>query len=523
VTTANRSAAGGMGLTLALLSAASFGTSGTFASALIDGHWSPAAAVLGRTTLAAVALTVPAVLALRGRWRLLRRHAWRVLAFGLIAVAGCQLCYFNAIERMPIGVALLLEYLGAVLVVAWMWARHGQRPRRLTVAGAFCAIAGLAMVLDLTGSARINPVGVLFGLLAATGLAVYFVLSAAQDAEPLPSVVMAWASMCVGAGGLALLGGLGVLPLRTGAGQVLIVGHQVSWLLPVIGLALVSSVIPYVSGIGAARRLGAKVASFVGMAEVLFAILFAWLLLGQLPSGLQFAGGAFIVAGVALVRVDELAGGPGLLPRASVDPLPEQVSVAVVPGVLLDHVHEHVPERERLVTVAARDVERVGGASDHHALGQRRQFLAGAEHGAEVVASFGDAIKHGPDRESVRPQRRIVKLVPADRRRDRRARRRPGTVGCHERFVGYILRIVQAGQTASGAHVPLPADEIGHHGADGLGQLLNPDPGVLVGQPGYHGYPDLDAALAGDLGLAADAHVVKRRPVQPGQHQHLVP
>ncbi len=297
----------GVGLPLAVLSAASFGTSGTFASALIDGHWSPVTAVLARTALAALLLTVPALLRLRGQWRLLRTHARPVLAFGLIAVAGCQLCYFNAIERMPVGVALLLEYLGAVLVVGWMWLRHGHRPRRLTIAGAACAIAGLALVLDLTGGGgAINPVGVAFGLLAAVGLAVYFVLSAADHAEPLPPVVMTWASMVVGSVALAALGVAGALPLRAGSGTVPMVGHQVSWLVPVLGLAVLSSVVPYIAGIGAARRLGAKVASFVGMAEVLFAIVFAWLLLGQLPSDLQFIGGACIVAGVALVRIDEL-------------------------------------------------------------------------------------------------------------------------------------------------------------------------------------------------------------------------
>ena len=58
---------------------------------------------------------------------------------------------------MPVGVALLLEYLGVVLVVGWLWLRHGQRPRRLTVAGAVAALAGLVLVLDLTGSARLDP------------------------------------------------------------------------------------------------------------------------------------------------------------------------------------------------------------------------------------------------------------------------------------------------------------------------------------------------------------------------------
>jgi drug/metabolite transporter (DMT)-like permease len=349
------------GLMLAVISAASFGTSGAFASSMIAGHWSPVAAVLARTALAALLLTIPAVLQLRGRWYLLRANAGRVLAFGLIAVAGCQLCYFNAIERMPVGVALLLEYLGAVLVVAWLWLRHGQRPRRLTVAGAIAAITGLALVLDLTGSARISPVGVMFGLLAATGLAVYFVLSAAETAEPLPPVVMAWASMAVGAIALGLVGAVHVLPLTTGASHVPFAGHQVSWVIPVLGLALVSSVIPYVAGIGAARRLGAKVASFVGMAEVLFAILFAWLFLGQLPSDLQFVGGACIVAGVALVRIDEL-----------------------------------------------RPAKPVSA--------QRRQVLARTERGTEQVAAGGYPLQYGPDGEPIRGQVRVVELVPGDRR-----------------------------------------------------------------------------------------------------------
>ena len=68
---------GGAGLTLALVSAAAFGTSGTFAAALIAAGWSPGAAVLARMAVAALILTVPAMLLLRGQWSLLRRGARR--------------------------------------------------------------------------------------------------------------------------------------------------------------------------------------------------------------------------------------------------------------------------------------------------------------------------------------------------------------------------------------------------------------------------------------------------------------
>ena len=308
------SARSGAGLTLAVLSAATFGTSGTFGSSLIAAGWSPAAAVIARIAVAAVILTIPALLQLRGRWGLLRRGAGQAAAYGLVAVAGCQLFYFSAIQRIPVGVALLLEYLGVVLVVGWLWLRHGQRPRRLTAIGGSAAIIGLVLVLNLAGSAHVNPIGVLWGLLAAVGLAVYFLLSAAEGAEPLPPIVMAWAAMCTGAAALAVLGWLGLLPISYRAGDVVFLGHRVSWIVPVLGLSLVAAVIAYVAGIGAARRLGAKLASFIGLAEVLFGIGFAWLLLGQLPSPVQFAGGVFILAGVACVRADELRHVPAAEP-----------------------------------------------------------------------------------------------------------------------------------------------------------------------------------------------------------------
>jgi drug/metabolite transporter (DMT)-like permease len=293
------------GLSLAVLSAATFGTSGSFATSLIDAHWTPGAAVTARITSAAVLLSIPAIIQLRGRWSLLLSNAIPIILYGLIAVAGSQLCYFNAVQRLTVGVALMLEYLGTVLIVGWLWLRHGQRPRRLTIAGGLIAVAGLALVINLTGNTSLNPVGMLWGFGAAVGLAVYFVVSAQTD-EDMPPLVMAWAGMVVGALALLAMGDIGLMPLHVGSSQVHFVGHQVSWLVPVVGVSVLATVIAYVAGIDAARVLGAKLSSFIGLTEVMFAVLFAWLLLGQLPAAIQLAGGVLIVAGVALVRIDEL-------------------------------------------------------------------------------------------------------------------------------------------------------------------------------------------------------------------------
>src|SRR3954452_9889597 len=90
------------GFGFAALAAASFGLSGALASALLDAGWSPAALVLCRITVGALVLTGPAVAALGGRGPLLRAPAPLLVAYGLVAVAGCQLAYFNAVDRLPV-------------------------------------------------------------------------------------------------------------------------------------------------------------------------------------------------------------------------------------------------------------------------------------------------------------------------------------------------------------------------------------------------------------------------------------
>ncbi len=294
------------GVAIGLVSAMCFGTSGTFGSALIAAGWSPAGAVLGRVAIAALALTIPALVTLRGRWSLLRRSAGQMILFGLVGVDACQVCYFNAIARMDVGIAILLEYMGILLIVGWLWLRHGQRPRVLTVGGMIAALGGLALMLDLSGSVSVSIAGAVWALAAAVAMAMYFFQSA-DGSGGLPPVVLTWGGMIVGAAVLGALGLTGLVPLRFADGDVSLLGHQVSWLVPLIGLSLAAAAIAYVMGIAAARRLGAKLGSFVAMAEVLFAVAFAWILLHQTPATTQFLGGALILLGVIAVRLDEPA------------------------------------------------------------------------------------------------------------------------------------------------------------------------------------------------------------------------
>lgn len=318
------------GVGLALLSAATFGTSGSFATALLDAGWTPDAVVIARISIAAALLAVPAAVALRRSSATLRAAAAPTLIYGVVAVGGAQVCFFNAVKYVPVGVALLLEYLGIALVVGWMWLRHRQRPRPLTVAGMAVVLVGLSFVLDLFGSADINVLGVLWGLGAAVGLAGYFVLSA-RSADRLPPIAMACAGLTVGAVALVAVGVVGILPLHATFGTVTLVHHHMSWLVPIAGLSVVAAAVAYVSGIHAARRLGPKLSSFVGLTEVLFAVLFAWFLLGQLPSFVQGIGAVLIITGIVLVRLDESAEVP-VQPKDRVKSHGEAPELAIEPA-----------------------------------------------------------------------------------------------------------------------------------------------------------------------------------------------
>ena len=302
-----------VGVGIALASAAAFATSGAFGKSLLVSGWSPGAVVTMRIALAAVVLLGPALWSLRGRWGALRRNAWVVVGYGLTGVAGCQLAYFNAVTHLSVGVALLLEYLAPVLIVGWLWARHRQAPRRLTVAGVMLAVAGLLLVLDvLGGGASVNLAGVLWGLGAAVCLVLYFLL-ADHLHEDVPPIALAGGGLVVGALSLGAAGLVGVLDLTRGDALVPLGGVLVDWWVPVLVISLVAAAFAYVTGIAAVRLLGAKLASFMALTEVLFAVVFAWLLLAELPTPVQIGGGVLIVAGLVAVRADELRG-PGPAP-----------------------------------------------------------------------------------------------------------------------------------------------------------------------------------------------------------------
>jgi drug/metabolite transporter (DMT)-like permease len=221
--------------------------------------------------------------------------------YGVLAVAGVQVAFFNALLYVPVAIALLLEFLGPILVLAWVWLVRRQRLGPRTLLGAVVALFGLSLVVQIWTGVELRWEGIAWGLAAAVCQASYF-LVADRAGSSTPPLVLAGVGMTLGTVVVALLGVVGVLPIviDTAATGVLLAGVDVGWPLAATLLVLISSVIAYLAGVAAIARIGAPRGSLVALLEVVASAVASWLLLGQVPTPVQAVGGALILSGVAM-------------------------------------------------------------------------------------------------------------------------------------------------------------------------------------------------------------------------------
>ncbi len=309
-----------VGLGFAVFSAVTFGGSGPFAKALIGAGFTPEQAAWLRI-LGAAALLVPLVLIFRGSAGLrAARLSWKALVlYGLTGIAGCQTLFFIAASRLPVGVALMLEFSGPVLVVAWL--KFGQKvavPRSAAV-GVGIALIGLATVVEIWSGLQLDAVGLLAGLGAAACQATYFILidKLTGAADPL---VMTAAGSVVGAVLLTLIAAPWGLPWHALVDTIAIGDrHAPGWVLAG-WLILVSTVVAYLAGAAAIQRLSAAIGGAVAYVEVVAASIFAWILLNETLSTNQIIGGGIVLVGafVAQSSVGKVA--PPEIPDSDPDP-----------------------------------------------------------------------------------------------------------------------------------------------------------------------------------------------------------
>lgn len=281
-----------------MTSATAFGGSGVFAKPLIEAGISPLQVTWLRVAGSALVLLPLAV----RHVAVARRHPRLVVTYGLIAIVGCQAFYFGALSRIPVGVAVLVEFMGPVLVLLWLRFAVRRPVSRRAALGVVLAVTGLALVVEVWTGMRFDPLGLLLGFAAACCQAFYFVLGDRDEAEPAnPHGVVSYGLLT---GTLALTLVSQPWQINWGLlGNTLSVDDRRAPALALLAwVVLVSTVLAYLAGISAIRRLSAQVASAVACLEVVIATALAWFALGEALSMLQVLGGAVVLAGAFIAQ-----------------------------------------------------------------------------------------------------------------------------------------------------------------------------------------------------------------------------
>ena len=309
-----------LGVSLMIACGLTFGLSGSFATGLMRSGWTPGAAVLARIVCAAVVLLVAAALVDRAGLRNSPRH-WRTIGgYGLTAIVGAQLSFFMAIQYLSVGVALMIQFLAPVVVIAWDWLVRHRRVGTVTLAGTALALVGAAAVIDVFGGLRLSPVGLAWAALSLAGATAFF-LFAERSADTVSPIVLLATGMTFGGMLVGALVAVGALSATFATAPVVLAGVALPWYVALGLLVVVSTVVAYLLGLAGGDRIGSTLMSLVLLSEVLFAAVFAWLLVGQTITALQAIGGVAIVAGVALARIGG-AGAPATEAGAAQESVP---------------------------------------------------------------------------------------------------------------------------------------------------------------------------------------------------------
>ena len=294
------------GYPLVLLAAALFGLNAGVSRIPLRGGTPTDTFTTVRITTAFLAFVLIALVVDWSAFRVPRGRALLLITgLGIVGFAGVQWTYNIAINRLPLGIALLLEYLGPVLVVLWVrFVRRESVHQRMWPALAL-AVGGLAVVSQVWDGLTLDGLGVTMALGAAVCFAAYFLLGehtgSADVGGPLHVILWAFAAATV----MMNL----VQPTWTAdalGDDVSMLGRFADTTIPSWGamawVVLLGTVAPFFLLLLALRMLSATVVSVVAMLEPVVAALVGWVWFAETLNPVQLVGMAAVLAGILLAQ-----------------------------------------------------------------------------------------------------------------------------------------------------------------------------------------------------------------------------
>jgi drug/metabolite transporter (DMT)-like permease len=282
-----------LGYGLALGAASLWGVGGVFAKVLFDRGMAPSVLAEVRIGLGFVAFAIIVALFGRRHARVRRGHLPLLVLFGVVGMAGVQLSYYESIKRLPVVLALLIQYLGPLLVLLYFWLRGRKVGGRLWLA-ALLTIVGCYFALGAYDAdlLQVNVEGGAIALLSAAIFAFYLIVA--------ERIVLLYSALTL------LLYGFGVAAL---AWTVV----RPWWTLPfaewdattyllILGVLVVGTLLPFFLSSTALTMLPATRVGLAETIEPVVAGVAAFIVLGESLAAPQLVGGALVLAGIALAR-----------------------------------------------------------------------------------------------------------------------------------------------------------------------------------------------------------------------------
>lgn len=292
------------GTLYALSAAALFGVNGSLSKVVISAGLTPQQVTVMRLAATVVLSAIGLVIVGRKHFVVTRHELASLALLGVGGLAMVQWLYAAAISMLPVGVALLLEYMAVILVALTAWLVFGERIGARLSWAIGAVIIGLAVVAEVWDS-HLRPLGVVAGLAAAVAFAFYFLAGERGVARRHPLAVAFWASLFATAFWAIFSEWWRIEPsLLTRATSLS--GSLEHVILPLwVPLALIvtlGSFAPFVLLFMALRHASATAVGIAASSEVLFAFAVAWFWLGETLNPLQIAGAAVVFGGIILAQ-----------------------------------------------------------------------------------------------------------------------------------------------------------------------------------------------------------------------------
>jgi drug/metabolite transporter (DMT)-like permease len=294
-----------LGYGMVATAATLFAVNGSISKVVLGSGLSPLELTQIRSTGAALGFLVVVLVLAPVRLRIDRRELLFLVAFGIAGVAFVQWFYFIALDHLPVGIALLIQFLGPLFVALFARFVYRERIRRRIWLALILCITGLSVVVEAWSGLAYSTIGITAALAAAFALAAY-ILMAERERRHRDSLSLCFYGFFFAALFWAVVNPLWQFPWDTLGESVSLQGNLDEYSAPVWLLVafviLVGTMVTFALLIGALRHVSATRASILATLEPVLATVVAWLWLGQTFGATQLIGGAVVLAGIFLAQ-----------------------------------------------------------------------------------------------------------------------------------------------------------------------------------------------------------------------------